>query len=76
MTSFCRVTQFSKFNDFSKKEKEKSNFEPLLMVSGACIVSNTFGKVGLPVKMRGQPNSYDKRFQRYGFLSFLPKSPS
>ena len=60
---------------FQKKNKKKSNFEPLLRVCGAYIVSNTIRKVGLLVKMSGQPSMHNKRFQRYGFLPFLPKFP-
>ena len=44
--SACLVTIFSKFNDFSAKEEEKSNFEPLLRVWGAYIVLNAITKSG------------------------------
>ena len=68
----------SKFNDFlSPSEKiEKFKFEPLLEVWGhSYIVRNTMRKVGLPVKIRGQPSPYDDPFWRYVFLLFLPKFP-
>ena len=63
----------SKFNDFlSPSEKiEKSKFEPLLEVWGhSYIVRNTMRKVGLPVKIRGQPSPYDDPFWRYVFAVF------
>lgn len=67
---------FSKFNDFlfPSEKTEKSKFEPLLEVWGHnYIVRNTMRKVGVPVKIRGQPSPYDDPFWRYLFLLFLPK---